>query len=321
MTRWGKSLVFSLLLCAVCPVAAVAAGEADTGGFGAFRLRGTHGYSLLVLAGSRPGFRHGEVLVFATRGREGALYHAPARVTATTIDGRLGAVGRISVHFEPHGEEKTVRSRCDAADRATYQPGSWVGTIEFEGEEGFTRADVDSAPELTPFFGIGCGVSGGGESWGPGEPGARLLARSATEKRTVELRANKNKPGGRLKLEATVRERKGALSVTRVAERVQPAAGFAYDPALRSAVLEPAAPFSGAGSFHREAKPANRWTGDLAVDLPGRADVRLTGAGFHATLVHARFTRFRPPRPNLQPWLSTRPSPTAFATSSLPGPS
>ena len=108
--------------------------------------------------------------------------------------------------------------------------------------------------------------------------------------------------------------------------RIFHATVFDFDPELRSAVLSPPAPFSGSALFRRGAEPANRWTGSLAVDFPGNSDVSLVGARFDVHLRHARLreTRSRPgsaERPNLRPWLSTKLSPTAFATSSPLAPS
>jgi hypothetical protein len=48
-------------------------------------------------------------------------------------------------------------------------------------------------------------------------------------------------------------------------------------------------PFSGSGRFNRVAKRANRWSGDLTVDLPGRAGVELTGSGDRAKLAHVHW--------------------------------
>lgn len=69
-----------------------------------------------------------------------------------------------------------------------------------------------------------------------------------------------------------------------------PAHSFEYDPKARTATVRPPAPFSGVAQFHRNAKPSHRWTGDLTVDLPGREDVKLAGAGFRARLAHAHWS-------------------------------
>lgn len=330
MGRWGLRWTVGLALVVVAVAVsaqAAAEGEVDSGAFGAFRLEGTHGYSILVLATSQRGFRHGEVLAFADRKGEGAVYIAPAMVTEGTIEARLRGVGTISVQFEPRGERKRERARCEGGGTIDYQPGYWVGTVEFRGEEGFTRAEATRTPALVdPFSEIGCRTVVSAEESGHGLPGARLVARSAMGRRTTFLQANANRPDGRLKLDATIEERKPRLTITRLVERRYPGGDFRFNPRLRSAVLRPAAPFSGVGVFRRDARPRNRWTGSLSVDFPGHASVALTGSSFRATLAHARVSRGhsspdRPRGPNLSAWPSTKLSPTASATSSLLGPS
>jgi hypothetical protein len=334
MTSWVRgrrvwiaavaALLVALALGSAGP--AQAEGEEDTGGFGAFRLKGTNGYTVLALAFSKPGFKHGHVLLFVVGRKADALYVAPAKVTATSIDADLGAVGQISVDFEPRGDRETVESRCGDEGKTSFQPGNWVGTIEFRGEEGFTAAEANSTPSLiTPFLDLVCGVAVGGEAIGPGLPGARLVARSANKRQVVSLQANQNRPGSRLKLGASIEERSGKLTVTRGVEGFYPSRGFDFDPQLRFARLRPSGPYAGVGVFRRDAKPANRWTGSLSVDFPGRSNVHLTGSRFRASLAHARFTREHHSadasvRPNLLAWPSTKPSPTAFARSSLLAP-
>jgi hypothetical protein len=274
---------------ALVPAAAMAEGEEDTGGFGAFRLKGTHGYSFLLLANSGPGFKHGQVLIFVVRKREAALYITPATVTATTIDAELGELGRISVEFEASGPPKKVRQSCAGQPfTSTFQPGAWVGTIDFRGEEGFTQVEASRA---SPFFNRLCAVTEESETFSPKLAGARLLARSATNREKIALQANENRPGGRLRVEARVEEKKHALTVVRVIENFYPGSGFSFDSELHSAHLRPPSPFSGEAAFRRDAKALNRWTGSLSVSFPGRANVPLTGSHFRATLIHARFKR------------------------------
>jgi hypothetical protein len=136
--RWSKFAVWALSLgaaLALFATPAAAEGEADTGAFGAFRLKGSNGYSVLVLAFSKPRFKHGQVLVSvgrgAGRGFENVFYFAPAKVLA----------------------DKAIPS---------------------------------------PFVVGECGVVGIGETSGHGVVGARLVARSATNKRATYLQANKN---------------------------------------------------------------------------------------------------------------------------------
>jgi len=70
-----------------------------------------------------------------------------------------------------------------------------------------------------------------------------------------------------------------------------PSRAFEYDPKVKAATVSPPAPFSGTAHFVRGAKPTNRWTGDLTVDLPGRSGAKLTESQTRAKLVHAHWGR------------------------------
>lgn len=287
------SALIATVLAACLPAAALAEGEEDTGGFGAFRLEASNGYKVTVLASSRPGFEHGEAIVWVTGRNAGVFYLAPATVTATTIDADLGAVGRISVDFEPVGQPERIHSDCDKGGSAKVQPGFWVGTVELNGEEGFTHAEATRVKSIvSPFIEIVCGDGVGiGEATGRGLPGARLVARSAAKKHTVFLQVNQNRPDGPVYLEASLEERRrGGLIVSREIERRYAGDAFSFDPQLQSAVLDPPSPFSGRAAFNRHAKPRNEWTGSLTLDFPGRANVPMAGGRFKAALWHAKRT-------------------------------
>jgi hypothetical protein len=66
-----------------------------------------------------------------------------------------------------------------------------------------------------------------------------------------------------------------------------PAGAFSFDRRLRHARFSLGAPFAGRGIYSAKAKRANRWMGNLNIDLPGRANTRLTGHRFDVTLEHA----------------------------------
>jgi len=291
--RWSKFVVVivAALVSAAClaPVTN-AEGEEDTGGFGAFRLKGTNGYSILVMGFSRPHYKHGEVVVWASTRHASVLYIASAAVTARTIEAGLGAAGELSVEFQPEGTPERVHASCEEGDVVTFQPGFWVGKIELAGEEGFTTVQRTRAKAIvSPLIEAGCGVSVGGESVGHGFPGARIVARDGGAHRTRFLQVYQNRPDGPLKIEADLEERRDGMIIDRTAEDFYPGSGLHFDSKLRSATLAPPAPFSGSATFHRNAKPANRWTGNLTLDFPGRADVPMAGGAFKATLVHARW--------------------------------
>jgi hypothetical protein len=296
LRRLGVALApLAVLLCAQATPAA-AEGEADTGAFGAFRLKGSNGYSVLVIALSRPQFKHGEVLVFVGRraghGFENALYLAPAKVLPDTIEADLGPVGEISVRFEPSGPPERVHASCKRGGSVSFEPGAWVGGIELTGEEHFTEVHVSRTRAIpTPFLDAGCGGLGIGES--SGGAGARLIARSAMAKRAIYLQVNKNHQHARVRVEASLEERRGRLIVSREVANFFPAAAFDFDAPLQTAELSPSAPFFGSATFHRNAKPMNQWTGNLSVDFPGRANVPLAGHRFTSVLGHWERTEER----------------------------
>jgi hypothetical protein len=325
--RWGKLAVawlsLAALLLASAPVAS-AQGEPDTGAFNAFNLKGSNGYRMVIWASSGKRYRHGQILVLVGRKREGVTYFAPARVTDTRVAADLGAFGEIDVTFQPSGEKGVAHPECDRSQRVTYDKGSYVGTIDLHGEEGYTRVRASSVPlALHPFIDFICGGSGSGESLGYGLPGARLRARAKFgEGGLLEVQANQNRPGARVKISVSASERRDRVKISREVSSAFPATALDFAPSLRTATLAPPAPFSGFARFQQEGKPANRWTGNLTVDFPGRSHVSLVGARFRATLVHARLTeenRLRG-RPNLPPGPSTKSSPTAFATPSFLAP-
>ena len=277
---------------------AAAEGEADTGALGSFRLKGTNGYSLVVLALSKPQFKHGEVLVIVGRrhasGSESVLYFAPAKVMPGAIEADLGPVGEISVQFEASGPVERVHASCKRGGSITYEPGAWAGEVDITGEEGFTQVRSTRAKAIpSPFLEVGCGGIGIGETGGHGVVGARLIARSATARRAIYMQANKNHRKARVHIEASLEERRGRLVVSREVVRWSAPAALNFDPDLRFATLKPPLPFAGSASFHRGAKPSNQWTGNLSVDFPGRAGVPLAGRRFNAALGHWERTEDR----------------------------
>jgi hypothetical protein len=144
------------------------------------------------MAFSQPHFKHGEVIAIAFKRREAVLYLAPAKVTATTIDADLRRAGEIAVEFQPNGPPERVHASCKWGESVAFEPGAWVGTIEFEGEEGFTEANRERAKAMvTPFIEAGCGGKGIGETMGSDVLGARLVARSASKQSSTFLQATR----------------------------------------------------------------------------------------------------------------------------------
>ncbi len=308
---WGRGRLGLLVLAAMAllaPAQAVAL-DSDLKHSAAMRLQGSNGYSILALANSERADGRGEVVLFVYRKNAIVTYLAPAILTGTRIDADLGQLGRISLEVVPSGVERTLHRRCGGEPEAfTFEPESYRGTFELYGEEGYTEAVTTSPREYTRFFlDVVCGRSFfGGESSGVGLPGARIRLLAGSGHHRLRLQVNKNWPGAGAVFEAEITEERHLIEITRTVSGRAGSNAFDYDPQLRTATVDPPAPFSGQAIFRRNAIPANRWSGDLAVDFPGRSGVPLVGAGVSATLVPAcreetgSHARCKPPRsPNI----------------------
>jgi hypothetical protein len=76
------------------------------------------------------------------------------------------------------------------------------------------------------------------------------------------------------------------MRIQRVVAVPGPTRSFVFEDNLRSATVEPPAPFSGSASFERATKGRKTWTGDLSASFPGRAGVPLAGPKFESVLSH-----------------------------------
>jgi hypothetical protein len=286
------------LVCAPFPASVAAADITTVATFdpdaaeAGFRLHGSHGYSISVFAYSEGSGDRGEIEFFVGRHDAGAVYRASAIVTADTVRADLGSLGTVDVVRRPSGREKTVHPKCSGGAQ-TYEPATYEGVIEFNGEGGYTRARKRRVAQLPLFliFSPVCGGGGYGEVSGPGEPGARLRGISFMHGRTLSFQVNKNSPRSRTVFMASLKERRDGIWIHRELTGTAPPSAFHFDSHLRTAVLSPGAPFSGSASLSRSRNSSSPiWVGDLRLDFPGRA-VSLSGPGVHVSLAHARFTR------------------------------
>ncbi len=254
-------------------------------------MKASNGYSLFVIGVLAHKKRPANVTLFVTGKASGAFYSAPATVTKSSIQANLGALGEISVSFHPSGQPKTVRSKCGGRP-VSFDSGSYEGTIAFHGEEGYADLEAASAPGDLGFLldTLFCSGSLVGAD-GPGALGAQLTAYADGSRQGPGLQVVKNGPAARAHFDAGLSERRSGISIVRFVNAIAPASTFEYDPQVQAAVVRPPAPFSGTASFNRGAKPANRWTGNLTVDFPGRSGVKLTGPGALATLAHGHRDR------------------------------
>jgi hypothetical protein len=275
-------LGFVSLICGTFPATTVAAGttivatgDADAAATG-FRLHGSHGYSISAVAYSVGGGPRGIIEFTARRHGASASYRATARVTADSIRADLGPIGKADVVRRPSGREKTVHPKC-LGGAWPYEPGTYEGVIEFNGEESYTRAKasrVAQLPDWLVYSGHGPCGSGYGESSGPGEPGARLRGISFAHGRSLSFQVNKNGLKARTVFTASLRERRGGIRIDREVTGVEQPSAFRFDSHLRIATLSPGAPFSGSASLGRSRNSFSPiWTGGLKLTFrrsPGR---------------------------------------------------
>jgi len=289
------ALAIAVFALAPAPVRAT---DSDLKTAAAFKLRASNGYSIFALAFSQRADGRGEIVLFVSRRQSVATYLAPATVTRARIQADLGALGKIALDVISSGRQKKVRPPCRTEPEVfDLEPQSYRGTFEFHGEEGYAEA-VSSHPREynRALLGLICDGSGSGEIRGQGLPGARLRLHERHGSSRLNLQANKNRPGARSRFEVQVREERRGIEITRQRTVWAGSAAFDFDRDLGTATLQPPTPFSGRAVFRRGAA-SGQWSGDLTVDLPGRSDVPLTGAGVGATLVpscrHEGEGRFR----------------------------
>jgi len=296
----GKRGSIGVLVLAVAPIgvglasvpaSALAEPAARSGSSVSFRIKSSNGYSILALGGSRRGDSRGAISLFVARKGANVVYSAPAMITPTTVQADLGELGSISLGLEPSGIERTVRPTC-GGEPVTYESGSYVGAIEFRGEEGFTEASVASAPMLVkPLLDLACGRFASGELVvGRHLPGARLRVGSRSRRHRLSLQLNANRPGARVIFQASLGEFRRGVQIERSVSGRFRGSAFDFDRRLVAATVRPPGPFSGRAIFRRNAPAARRWRGSLAIDFPGKSNVPLAARGLRVSLVHARRT-------------------------------
>ncbi len=250
-----------------------------------FRLKASNGYSLIVL-GVPAHDGHSAVVALVVSGKhQGVFYSTPATVTEKSIQANFGALGEIAVTFHPSGLPKTTRPKCGGKP-VSFDSGYYEGTIAFHGEEGYADADATTVRGDIGFW-LDSLCSGIGVGHGAFLPGAELHIRNP--RLGPEFAVVKNRPSAPARIEVGVSEYNDGIAIERFTTMLMSAGTFRYDHRLQAATVQPPAPFAGTGQFDRSEKANKRWSGDLSIDMPGRADVPLTGGGLRASLVHAEW--------------------------------
>jgi hypothetical protein len=265
-----------------------------------FGLRASNGYLLVGLAfheedeGVAPDEEDEQgLLLYLINPKQHALvaYSTPATVSDTGIEADLGELGKISVTRAATGRMRMVKI-CGRGPKVKVAVERYEGTIEVHGEEGFTDVSATSAPlSSAPLCLSGGGSGRGGEGRHPDKnkrlPGARLdVEKYRGDQYRLEFDAVKERPGARTKVSIEVEEHRGEIGIHRAISAWADTGALHFSRGLHTATVRPPTPFTGHASFDDDARGANRWTGNLTVDLPGHSDVPVTGPGFTVSLEH-----------------------------------
>ena len=255
-------------------------------------LIGSHGYRILVSAR----------LATVTIGVERA--NTSRSGTSTTYVAR-GVTGQNGIHADFHQFGRidlTFHAAAPAArglppdcfggtTGAATLPGYFTGTIDFEGQGGYTavhahriRGEVVLPPTEQ------CPLVAGGANPLFEDPAAELppaqtrMTLSALDKAgtggLLFVARREGKTGYFAERFGTV----GRIGLYSVAYAVGPRSSFASNPQVSFGTVHPPAPFSGSATLSRDADGKRSWTGTLAAAFPGEAPVSLVGPQFHTTL-------------------------------------
>lgn len=270
----GVLLLCLVLLMAALPAASAAASLPPPGGF---RLAASHGYRIHVLAfDGDPHEERDEVILFVDRKNASAIYFAlkGVSVTETTIAADLGPIGSIDLHFVPTGVPREERSAC-SPQPIEFDSGFYEGSIDFNGEEGYTEAHATRARgEVRLAASLVCG-GGLDEGFGGHSPGARLVTRRRWSNGKLEFEATKNSPSRPSRFLASIEEKHAGMGIERSVSAVGGPGAFDFDVPAQTASLDPPTPFHGIARFHRPGKLPGFLRGSLSVDFPGHSNVRL----------------------------------------------
>jgi len=270
-----------------------------------FTVSGTNGYSLniksekgtvaVVASAQRPPFAtisaNGDIRP-ANNGNVAASSYitAGSSQNPNVIEADFGSLGAISVAFQPSGKTRVTKvnlkdktKKCVGAERIVRHLGTFAGSIQFQGEGGYTTVDLPSAK---------------------GTVGTSIFRNCTTKFSRVDRAQTSSQdhptfltvstpPAGIFiastcglsrcfyvnRLETLTK----SVIVVRSAQASAGKSSFVFDDALNSATLTPPAPFSGRGSFQDGQGGSSSWSGSLQAAFPG-VTVPLTGPSFEAKL-------------------------------------
>ncbi len=264
-------------------------------------LPSSNGYRLVILATPRAPVAL-ELTKTTAKGTRYATYRVDGTVTPREIKGNFGRFGRIDVSFRPKRPGGRPSRGCGSKGLIR-ERGTFVGTIRFRGEQGYSSASATRAKGIVLQFCPDPSRPGRNplRRAVPPDPPAffeiSLVAEAERGRQEIELQSETVSPLGAdgtladptTLVSAELEEEQGRILIERTAivlaepPTVSP---LGATPTTASVTLP--YPFSGTGSYREEAGAPASWTGDLQVDLPGAENQPLVGPDFTAVLCRGK---------------------------------
>lgn len=253
-------------------------------------LKSSHGYEIQIQELNRRSL----VLTAYKHPRLGVYLIRHIRARDDGIEARFPGVGRVSVRFHPLGpthREPGFFPPCHGGETVK-QPGYFLGTIRFRGEQEYTAVHANRARgEIVTTAKEICkrSIFDDDSEPEPEENETRLFAYSRSGGQVVGFSASTlHSPlGTSTFFSGYVSERREGMTISRlaIAEGTEDdlVPGDVGDFPV-SAAVTPSDPFHGSAVFQRQSGADNAWTGPLSVVLPGAGRVALAGPNFAARL-------------------------------------
>jgi hypothetical protein len=254
-----------------------------------FKLGASNGYRVEVDSVAQQGTD-----LFATKGKVEATYEVKGGLTSDNgIDAKLPGVGEITVKFKPSGPPRELPPDRNCKGRSDLiRAGVFRGTIEFEGEGGFTKVETGSARgTVFESFKQVCKIGSSGKELSDSQL-TLLDATNDHESEDLVVSASTfvshSKPKFAIaSIEANLSSQRHGMTVNRSVSslghlnllKLTGPGG-----SLQSALVTPPPPFTGTGSFQLTSKTSATWTGTLSVEFPGTGPVSLAGPQFSPSL-------------------------------------
>lgn len=292
----GVLAISALVALLALPGAAVAKGRRSVIGPSQsveLQLQGSRGYSI-SLSGNRE-------TVTLTAERKGSFvsYTANGFASPKIIKARFGLLGHLSMRFHSHGDprhEPFPQGDCRGGTE-TVDSGTWVGRIDFKGEQAYTdvhatraRGTVTNSEKLTCSNHEDKGGKPLGFQWTILSASSDARAIFSTAFR-ITSETHPELDGSAFSASLLEVHRRG-MSIARSITVDAKSDAFALSEEgghITSATLAPPAPFKGTATFQRTHGTKGSWTGTLAGNFPGRGEVTLAGPKFSAEVSRMNF--------------------------------